>query len=81
MTSAARITDPSRKAIDRTIGKRVQAAMRGQQLTVQDMAEMLDMTELRLSRILKGSSTLSAAELYWAAKVLDVPVSQLLPTA
>lgn len=79
--TAAIIKDESRRAVERTIGKRLLAAMNLQGIDVATMAEALDMTEVRMSRALKGSSSLSAAEIYWAAKVLDVPVAQLMPSA
>lgn len=79
MTPAVTMTPERRRMVEITVGKRLGQAMSHAGIKYDALAQSLGITEKRVARLVNGTSTLSAAELIWAAKVLDVPITSLCP--
>lgn len=72
------MTDPNVvAAINRTIGRKLARTMEARGLSRASLAGEIGITETRLARIIKGSSSLTAAELVIAARKLCVPIHAL----
>lgn len=73
--TAAPVISPERAAIlRRAIGARIARVAQAQGASRAEIAAILDTTETRVARILKGSSDMTAAELVWLAKALECSV-------
>lgn len=59
------------------IGKNLKAAAALRGTSNEDLAVMLGISQTRLFRVYTGASELSAAEVAWAIKVLDIAPSIL----
>lgn len=68
------------KTATRTTGANVKAEMARRGVTQTDLADRLGMKQSALSKRLRGVISLNIDELTEIAKVLDVPLSALLPT-
>lgn len=73
------LSEQNRRTVEIAIGKKLAAVMVQRSVSYAEMAEGLECTEMRVSRIVNGTTSISAAELFWAAKCLDVPVTTLCP--
>lgn len=69
-----------KSGIDATIGERVHLLMRRQKVTQTGLAARLGVTQSALSRKLHGERAFAVAELLDIANMLDVDITELLPT-
>lgn len=73
------LTEQNRRTVEIAIGKKLSAVMAQRGVPYADLAEGLGITEMKVARIINGTTSIDAAQLYWAAKLLDVPLSALCP--
>ncbi len=63
------------KALDKHIGKRLRALRQQRKMSLEQLAEILDVTQQQMSRYELGQHRLSAAQLYQLARAFDNNVS------
>jgi transcriptional regulator with XRE-family HTH domain len=68
-------------SIDQSVADNVRAAMARRRITQSDLATALGVSQPAVSARLAGRTPFTVAELATAARVVDVPLSQLLPDA
>ena len=61
------------------MGKKIAFAMDVRGFEKADLAASLSCTEMRVARILKGSTEITGPELWWLSKLFDCDISALLP--
>lgn len=64
--------------LGKTIGKKIQAARREQDITAEQLAEMIDISQPHMSRLENGGTVPSLDKILEIAKVLEIPASSLL---
>jgi transcriptional regulator with XRE-family HTH domain len=73
------LSDQHRRTVEIAIGKKLSSLMATRQVSYADMAKALSISDMRVSRIINGTTSMDAAQLFWAAKVLEVPVTAICP--
>lgn len=79
MTPAVTMTPERRRMVEIAVGKRLGLVMADAGMTYQDFADVIGTTDKRVARLVNATSTLTAAELIWASKILEVPINELCP--
>lgn len=64
--------------LGRSIGKKIQAARKEQNITAEQLAEMIDISQPHMSRLENGGTVPSLEKILEIAKALDIPPSCLL---
>ena len=68
-------TKSTERALDRHIGGRLRALRSERKLSLEAVAELINVSQQQVSRYELGQNRLSAAQLYYLARGLDVPVA------
>lgn len=71
------ISEGAAHSIRRVIGRRIAAVMEARGVEREDMAKALGISDLKLARILKGSSEITGVELVTVAERLNAPLDYL----
>lgn len=66
---------PSSNSLDLYIGQKLRELRKEQQLSLEKVGELLDVSGQQISRFEKGVHKLNASQLYTIAKALGVPLS------
>lgn len=64
--------------LGKRIGKKIQAARKEQNITAEQLAEMIDISQPHMSRLENGGTVPSLEKILEIAKVLDIPASCLV---
>ncbi len=67
--------ESSTKRLEQHIGKRLRALRRQHEMSLEEVAEILDVTQQQMSRYELGRHRLSAAQLYRLSQGLNVPIA------
>lgn len=68
-------TKSTQRALDRHIGSRLRALRSERRLSLEAVADIIDVSQQQVSRYELGQNRLSAAQIYHLARGLDVPVA------
>ncbi len=71
------LTSETTALLRRAIGKRIAHLMEHRMITRPEMADAIGVTDMRMARIMKGSSDMTVPQLIWCAKVLNCSLETL----